>query len=63
MEIFDAMHVEQGVRLVQHWNFPAMYRDVIRFHHHEEWDTISKMLAVVRFVNMACHRAGPGTQA
>jgi HD-like signal output (HDOD) protein len=60
MEIFDAMHVEQGVRLVQHWNFPAMYCDVIRFHHSEKWDTISKMLAVVRFVNMACYRAGLG---
>lgn len=60
MEIFDAMHVEQGGRLVQHWNFPAMYCDIIKFHHSEEWDTFSKILAVVRFVNMACHRAGLG---
>lgn len=60
MEIFEAMHVEQGVRLVQHWNFPAMYCDVIKAHQAEEWDTINKMLAVVRFVNMACHRAGLG---
>jgi HD-like signal output (HDOD) protein len=60
MEIFEAMHVEQGVRLVQHWNFPALYCDVIKGHHSEEWDTINKMLAIVRFVNMACHRAGLG---
>ncbi|HEX9079959.1 MAG TPA: HDOD domain-containing protein [Desulfuromonadaceae bacterium] len=60
VEIFDAMHVEQGFRLMQHWNFPAMYCDVIKFHHEEEWDTVNKMLAVVRFVNMACHRVGLG---
>lgn len=58
--IFDEMHVEQGLRLVQHWNFPAMYCDVIRFHHSAEWDRINKMLAVVRLVNLACRRVGLG---
>ncbi len=60
MEIFEAMHVEQGYRMMQHWNFPAMYCDVIRDHHAEEWDTVNKMLAIVRFVNMTCHRIGLG---
>jgi HD-like signal output (HDOD) protein len=60
MEIFEAMHVEQGYRLMQHWNFPAMYCDVIRDHHIEQWDTVNKMLAIVRFVNLACHRIGLG---
>lgn len=60
MEIFDAMHVEQGYRLMQHWNFPAMYCDVIRDHHSEQWDVVNKMLAIVRFVNLACHRVGLG---
>jgi HD-like signal output (HDOD) protein len=60
LEIFEAMHVEQGYRMMQHWNFPAMYCDVIRDHHAEEWDTVNKMLAIVRFVNMACHRIGIG---
>jgi len=59
-EIFEAMHVEQGFRLMQHWNFPAMYCDVIKNHHAEEWDTVNKMLAIVRFVNLACHRVGLG---
>lgn len=58
--VFDEMHVEQGYRLMQHWNFPAMYCDVIRDHHLEEWDTVNKMLAIVRFVNLACHRFGLG---
>lgn len=60
LEVFEAMHVEQGYRLMQHWNFPAMYCDVIRDHHIEEWDPVNKMLAIVRFVNMACHKTGLG---
>lgn len=60
MEIFDAMHVEQGVRLMEHWNFPAMYCDAIREHHQEAWDPVNKMLAIVRFVNMTCHKVGLG---
>jgi len=59
-QIFDEMHVEQGYRLIQHWNFPTMYCDIIQSHHTEQWDTVNKMLAIVRFVNMACHRIGLG---
>lgn len=60
MEIFEVMHVEQGHRLMVHWNFPGMYCDVIRDHHIEDWDPINKMLAIVRFVNLACRRIGLG---
>lgn len=60
MEIFDAMHVEQGYRMMQHWNFPVMYCEVVRDHHAETWDIVNKMLAIVRFANMACHRIGLG---
>lgn len=60
MEIFEAMHVEQGLRLVKHWNFPAMYCDAVRSHHAEKWDSFNKMLAIVRFVNLACHKIGLG---
>ena len=60
LEIFEAMHVEQGYRMMQHWNFPAMYCDVIRDHHASEWDTVNKMLAIVRFVNLTCRRIGLG---
>lgn len=60
MEIFEAMHVEQGLRLVQHWNFPAMYCDVVRSHHADSWDPVNKMLGIVRFVNLSCHRVGLG---
>ena len=59
-EIFETMHVEQGHRMMQHWNFPTMYCEVIRDHHAEKWDSVNKMLAIVRFANMACHRVGLG---
>jgi HD-like signal output (HDOD) protein len=60
LEIFEAMHVEQGYRLMQHWNFPSMYCDVIRDHHADQWDSVNKMLAIVRFANLACRRIGLG---
>jgi HD-like signal output (HDOD) protein len=59
-DIFEVMHVEQGYRLMLHWNFPAMYCDVVRDHHIEQWDVVNKMLTIVRFVNLACHRIGLG---
>ena len=59
-EIFETMHVEQGHRLMQHWNFPKMYCEVTRDHHALEWDTVNKMLAIVRFANLACRRIGLG---
>ncbi|HIJ80453.1 MAG TPA: HDOD domain-containing protein [Desulfuromonadales bacterium] len=60
VEVFEAMHVEQGYRMMQHWNFPSMYCDVIAGHHTEEWDSVNKMLTIVRFVNHACHKLGIG---
>lgn len=60
LEIFEVMHVDQGHRLMQHWNFPEMYCDVIRDHHIEEWDGVNKMLAIVRFVNLSCSKVGLG---
>ena len=60
MEIFEVMHAEQGYRMMQHWNFPEMYGEIIRDHHTEEWDTDNKMLAIIRFVNLTCRRIGLG---
>ncbi len=63
MEVFEVMHVEQGLRLVQHWNFPVIYCDVIRCHHNETWDMVNRLLAIVRFVNLACHKVGLGLKS
>jgi len=60
LQIFEEMHVAQGYRLMQHWNFPSMYCDVIRDHHIEHWDSVNKMLAIIRFANLACRHIGLG---
>jgi putative nucleotidyltransferase with HDIG domain len=59
-EIFEVMHVEQGYRMMQHWNFPDIYCNIISSHHTVKWDTDNKLLAIVRFVNQACHHTGLG---
>ena len=29
------MHVEQGAILMQHWNIPELYGEIVRQHHNE----------------------------
>jgi putative nucleotidyltransferase with HDIG domain len=52
LEIFSEMHVEQGCRIMDHWNLPAIYRSVIANHHAEHFDHIDSLLAIVRVVNI-----------
>jgi HD-like signal output (HDOD) protein len=60
LEIFDEMHVEQGIRLMEHWNMPAIYRFVAARHHHEgigkDTGTETVLLAIIRLVNSAIRR-------
>jgi len=58
LEIFAELHVEQGVRLMEHWRLPIVYREVVANHHTEEWDTTDDVLAIVRTVNAVCRRKG-----
>jgi putative nucleotidyltransferase with HDIG domain len=50
-EIFSEMHVEQGCRIMDHWNLPSIYRSVIANHHAEHFDHVDSLLAIVRVVN------------
>lgn len=56
----EDLHVEQGLRLMEYWNFPDIYLDVVRGHHGEEWDRENEILAVVRLVSLACRKVGLG---
>lgn len=60
MEIFDEMHVEQGVRLMEHWNMPPVYRAVAARHQRELPDSDPGMenmvLAIVRLVNITTRK-------
>lgn len=59
-EIFEELHVEQGCRLMEHWNMPRVYYNVVANHHDENFDTQDTVLTVVRLVNTACHKLGIG---
>lgn len=60
LEIFEEMHVEQGCRLMEHWNMPKVYYNVVANHHDDNFDTTDTVLTVVRLVNKACSMKGIG---
>ncbi|QWV94391.1 HDOD domain-containing protein [Geomonas oryzisoli] len=60
LEIFAELHVEQGCRLMEHWNMPKVYYNVVANHHDENFDTQDIVLTVVRLVNTACRMKGIG---
>ena len=59
-EVLQHMHVEQGAILMQHWNIPELYGEIVRQHHDETYDTSNALLLMVRLVDMACKKAGIG---
>jgi HD-like signal output (HDOD) protein len=60
LEIFDEMHVEQGTRLMEHWNMPQVYSTVVAKHNLESMGgdsgTEDVVLAIVRLVNIATRK-------
>jgi len=60
LEIFEELHVEQGCRLMEHWNMPKVYYNVVANHHDDNFDTTDTVLTVVRLVNTACKLKGIG---
>lgn len=59
-EIFAELHVEQGCRLMEFWNMPKVYYNVVANHHDENFDTSDLVLTAVRLVNAACKMKGIG---
>lgn len=58
LEIFAELHVEQGCRLMQHWNMPEIYHNVVARHHDDEFDSTDTILTLVRLVNKASKARG-----
>jgi HD-like signal output (HDOD) protein len=56
VEVLQHMHVEQGTMLMQHWNIPELYVEIVRQHPAEIYDTSSTLLLMVRLVDMAVRR-------
>ncbi len=51
LNVFSDMHVEQGVRIMNHWDIPPLYRSVVAGHHAEFFDAEDRLLTLVRLVN------------
>lgn len=51
LDVFSYMHVEQGVRIMDHWDIPSVYRSVVASHHTEHFDPTNILVALVRLVN------------
>lgn len=51
LDVFSDMHVEQGCRIMGHWNIPSMYCAIVANHHAVQFDPNDILLAIVRLVN------------
>jgi len=61
-EVLTQAHAEQGHRLLQSWNLPAVYLNIVRDHHRETIDPTDLPMLMVRLANHACHKAGIGLE-
>lgn len=51
LDVFSDMHVEQGYRIMWHWNIPPVYSAIVANHHAEHFDPDDTLLTIVRTVN------------
>jgi putative nucleotidyltransferase with HDIG domain len=51
LDVFSDMHVEQGVRIMNHWDIPPLYCSIVAHHHADIFDASDILLAIVRLVN------------
>jgi len=58
IEIFTELHVEQGARLMEYWNMPAVYRNASSRHQDPVIALDDTVLAIVRLVNIATRKCG-----
>jgi len=57
------LSLEQGVRLLEHWNMPSLYIDIATRVHDEPQAGDPPVLAMVRLADRACSMDGPGDAA
>lgn len=51
LEVFSGMHVEQGCRIMDYWEIPQIYYEIVAHHHDDEYTSDDPLLAIVRLVN------------
>jgi putative nucleotidyltransferase with HDIG domain len=56
LDVFSSMHVEQGFRIMYHWDIPPVYSSIVANHHADHFHPHDTLLAIVRLVNyMSMH--------
>jgi HD-like signal output (HDOD) protein len=56
LDVFSSMHVEQGFRIMHHWDIPPVYSSIVANHHADHFNPHDTLLAIVRLVNfMSMH--------
>jgi HD-like signal output (HDOD) protein len=60
-KLFRSMHVEQGYSLMNQWSIPAIYSDVVRDHHREDYNPADVLLMAIRTVNQVTRKVGMST--
>lgn len=51
LDVFSDMHVEQGCRIMDHWEIPPRYCQIVAHHHDDEPDPDDRLLTIVRLAN------------
>jgi putative nucleotidyltransferase with HDIG domain len=51
LDVFSDMHVEQGFRIMYHWEIPEAYCSILANHHADHVDPHNTLLSIVRLVN------------
>ena len=57
-EVFIELHVEEGTKLVKHWNIPEIYTTVVENHHAPQCGAENLVLIIVRLVNQITCKLG-----
>jgi HD-like signal output (HDOD) protein len=55
-DVFVALHVEAGCRIMQHLNLSQFYYDVVAMHHSDCCEADDILLAIVRMVNVSSRK-------
>lgn len=58
LDVFSDMHVEQGCRIMDYWDIPPRYYQMVAHHHDDEPDPDDQLLAIVRLANFNSTRYG-----
>lgn len=57
-DIFIELHVEEGEKLMKHWNIPSIYCAVVEKHHAAQCEVDNLVLIIVRLVNEIARKMG-----